>query len=259
MSIGAIASQAFSPNKIAGLELWLDASDLGYIIDSGGAVSQWSDKKHIFPIDAVQSTGVNQPKTGIETINGLNAIDFDGNSQYFAADGAGSIPLSDHTIFFVSHLRTPDELQCFLSWNFNTGSSNAQLFCYTTTLPGRLDARGSIGTNTLINKDLRNIDTFITITVEFGTTIVTRLNGVQETSLAISSVPTPTSFVIGAELDAGNTPGNFVDIKVGEIIMYDGVLSLAEILEMENYLANKWWAPLVFPFAFSADFSSDFS
>jgi len=66
MSIGIKASQAFSPNKIADLALWLEATDLGTIIESGGAVSQWNDKSSN-GLNVTQGTGSAQPMTGVNT------------------------------------------------------------------------------------------------------------------------------------------------------------------------------------------------
>jgi hypothetical protein len=56
----------------------MDSSDLSTITESSGAVSQWTDKSangHAF----TQSTGAAQPITGTRTVNGRNAIDFEGN------------------------------------------------------------------------------------------------------------------------------------------------------------------------------------
>jgi len=101
MSIGVIASQAFSPNKIPGLSFWLDASDIATIIDSGGNVSAWGDKGKD-GINLSQLTGVAQPKTGINTINGKNVISFNGTTQFIAASLSATIKM----IFIVAKLES---------------------------------------------------------------------------------------------------------------------------------------------------------
>lgn len=67
---------AWSPGDLTGY-LWYDASDTSSITEVGGAVSQWNDKgtlgKHM-----TQNTESEKPTSGTITINGLNAIDFDG-------------------------------------------------------------------------------------------------------------------------------------------------------------------------------------
>jgi len=65
----------WSPAQIT-TEAWYDAADLSTITQGGGFVSQWSDKSGNAN-DATQGTGSNQPSTGVATIGGRNAIDFD--------------------------------------------------------------------------------------------------------------------------------------------------------------------------------------
>lgn len=107
MSIGINASQAFSPNKITGLILDLDASDLGTITDSGSPnfnVSKQDDKSGEGN-DAIQNTGVRQPVTGVNTINGVNAIAWDITNDILLVSGNSSIDAfwaTGGTIVFVS-------------------------------------------------------------------------------------------------------------------------------------------------------------
>lgn len=63
---------------------WYDASDAGTITEAGGSVSQWDDKSgngH----NVARGTGAAQPTTGVRTIGGLNAIDYDGSDSLVAS------------------------------------------------------------------------------------------------------------------------------------------------------------------------------
>jgi hypothetical protein len=88
---------SFFPASIAGLTLWLDASDTGTITASGGAVSQWRDKSgngnH-----ATQGTEARQFTTGSATINGLNVLSGDGDDTMVVA-GLGTAILSGPNTF----------------------------------------------------------------------------------------------------------------------------------------------------------------
>jgi len=75
MSLGVIASQAFSPNKFPGLNLWQDYSDIATLTEIGGFVSQGGDKSRKGH-NAVQLTGARQPQTGISSIGGRNVSEF---------------------------------------------------------------------------------------------------------------------------------------------------------------------------------------
>ncbi len=74
---------------------------------------------------------------------------------------------------------------------------------------------------------------------------MTRLNGVEKTSVVVNTVPTNDTFTLCAELDSGGSRGNFLQANVGEVLMYDRVLNANETSTVENYLSNKWGVPLV--------------
>ena len=70
------SSELWTPSAVTTL-LWLDASDtsIDNILQSGGSVSQWSDKSGN-EYHALQDTGSRQPTTNATTLNSLNVIDF---------------------------------------------------------------------------------------------------------------------------------------------------------------------------------------
>ena len=91
----------FVPTDIANLLTWHDASDLSTITLTSGFVSQWDDKSgngnHL-----VQGTGSKRPGSGVESINGLNAIDFDGTNDFLEKTGLSIGP--SITIFMVCNI-----------------------------------------------------------------------------------------------------------------------------------------------------------
>lgn len=88
----------FTPKQIASMTLWLDASDLSTITQSGGLVSQWNDKSGVGN-HATQVTGANQPTTGTRTQGGLNVIDFDAVNDTMGS--AASAAIRPCTLFVV--------------------------------------------------------------------------------------------------------------------------------------------------------------
>jgi len=83
-------------------DLEIDASDEDSIVSSAGLVSRINEKSGNNN-DPVQTTGSEQPQTGVDTINGLNVITNDGISKEYM-DLTNPIILSDHTCFFVGEL-----------------------------------------------------------------------------------------------------------------------------------------------------------
>jgi len=75
--LGILNSQAAgggAPAFLSSAPLWLDASDASTITESGGSVSQWDNKGTLENFS--QGTAADQPTTGVNTLNGLNVIDF---------------------------------------------------------------------------------------------------------------------------------------------------------------------------------------
>lgn len=70
----------FTPADLSALFAWYDPSDSTTITQSLGKVSQLNDKsgngRHL-----AEATGSQQPGTGIRTIGGRNALDFDGSND----------------------------------------------------------------------------------------------------------------------------------------------------------------------------------
>ena len=67
--------------------LWLDANDASTIIESGSAVSQWSDKSGNGR-NVTQATSANRPTVANAVLNGKNVIRFDGINDKLATASA---------------------------------------------------------------------------------------------------------------------------------------------------------------------------
>lgn len=89
---------SFSPDQLDDLVLWLDADDEITITDVGGVVSQWNSK-----IGSSVLTATGGPLTGINTVNGLNVIAFDGAND-FMFEPTLSAASANMTIFIVANV-----------------------------------------------------------------------------------------------------------------------------------------------------------
>ena len=239
MSIGTIASQAFSPNKIPGLSFWLDASDPATLIASGNDLSEWNDKSGN-NITFSQITGANKPSTGINTINGKNVINFDGTSDFIAA----SLSMTAKMIFIVARIEAgfPSIAGLFTKAGFNFES-----FRMNSLL---LEFRGN-GTETAGDFTFDGEETRINGVVSTPPAIAI------DTAFIISGVSvTASTFVPQLSEDAFS---RFWKGDIAEIFAYDTEPSSTDRIRAEQYLTNKWKITLSFPLAFSGDFSEDFS
>ena len=68
---------------------WYDAADTSSISLSGSAVTQWNDKSGN-AYNVTQGTATNRPTSGVNTLNTLNVIDFDGVDNFLTAATASN-------------------------------------------------------------------------------------------------------------------------------------------------------------------------
>lgn len=236
--LGIIASQnvAFIPNKLSGLKLWLDASDIATVIESGGNVSQWNDKS-VSGNNATQPTGSVQPVFLSNGINGKGALEMvDSSTQFMTLNT--SIVEGDLTAIAVFVNKFPSATPAAIGGILGGPAGiNIQLLRYD---PDQ-SANGSLttfdGTNQ-IQFDLPSSiqDIPVIIATEFDTAVGQKLylDGVLKVTGAY--VGTIDARQIGK---IGNFLGSLVG-RIGEIIVYDRILVAAELLQLNNYLSNKW-------------------
>lgn len=242
MSIGVVASQAFSPNKIAGLNLWHDYSDLATIIDSGGFVSQGGDKSgkgH----NAVQLIGGRQPQTGINSIGGHNVLTFDGSDDLLDIPFSTELNPLAFTIFVVC--RVTGGISSYRSplTSRETAPNNRGYILYAAN---NNNWQFWVGTGSSWGGPMGG-----TRSVTLSESVIVTMTGTDGAqSLAINgdlvasqtsnySVNTLFPTRIGAGATEG-TGGFFLPGDVGEVILYDSILTGNKILGVENYLSPKW-------------------
>ena len=231
---GGGGSPAFSPADIADLELWLDASDSSSIIQVANAVSQWSDKSGNSN-HATQGTGANQPTTGSVTINGLNAIDFDGTTDFMVlAAGIYSFSNAETTSFAV----------------FKTNASPADFHTFSLSGGGnRYSIGGSIpdnnyrgwhgiddggGTSNVIPQ---TTNATIGLIHAVGTDFNLYINGGAQVG---TTKPVQLFTATGGGIGALFNGNEKLTGNIAEIVAYSGSKSTSEINQVGNYLADKW-------------------
>lgn len=224
----------FSPSDIAGLALWLDASDAATITQSAGAVSQWNNKVSGWS-HAIQASGVNQPITGSRTLNGLNVIDFDGllHRMDFTAYPSRA---NGYTYFFVV---IPDTAAAFprniIGGSAPAGTGGLNVRLATTTLRQQI-----VRTNqAVLLSGGTNISTATAIIVagqssSAGNAVYN--NGVPDGSNATNAAY---SVDVVDNLGHSNTV-NLFDGVMAENLVYTGVLSNANKNLVGAYLSAKW-------------------
>lgn len=211
----------FSPLDLPGLALWLDASDLSTITESGGAVSQWDDKSGNAN-HATQGTGAAQLTTGASTLNSLNVLKGTTATFMSAPWPTGSGAQTWFSVF------VPDEAEDrFMLLSSNAGYAGLCFETLSTTLSNNFTVTGYFNNGAAFGGTLSN-DLF----VFYDKPSIARVD--------VASVSgSPTSFV------TSSTTSTYEFFGVhAEILAFDRALTAAEIEQVEAYLAAKWGVTL---------------
>lgn len=232
--------EVFSPDNIAGLLAWYDASDTDSITASGANVSQINDKsgndEHL-----QQGVTNNMPQTGTKTQNGLNVLEFAGN-DYLSLDGTVAataltgIDATDCTIFMtLNELSSDTGNDAAICMKSTVGSD-----LYTIKL-GTLDRTYVFGTTSgnfqYETPALGSEDTFNTIVITMGSNgINIWVNGTKTEVTGTA----PSGITWDAFWVARRYNGFLSTLDLGELAFYNGVLPQADIDALNGYGANKW-------------------
>ncbi len=229
---------------------WYDADDASTITESGGSVSQWDDKSANTD-HAEQSTGANQPAYNATGINSRGAINFGTFNDALFLKSTKNMGLSGDfestafavvrstydglinafpTVFMQNErsnsrsygLALADERATLVTWNDH--SSVAAGAAIDTTNPHLICLEKAAGTLTA------------------GTTFY--IDGGSALSTTITNGSNNTPNLIDAPLLIGRFAESigfhFFQGDIGEIIIYDGVLSAADRNAVTDHLIEKW-------------------
>ena len=232
---------------------WYDASDLGTITASEGAVSEWEDRSgndnHL-----MQDSSDHQPTSGTSMINGLNVLDFS-EDYIFTETGLGA---DIYTVFMVT------------SNNIEITSSTDDMLLLSTagdevsTGDGFGDSTGALDNQVLAVFDeitpntyqrRQGVSSAALPSIPVGTHMYTYaldsdwfigFNGSDDLrDLTSGDGRSPMLFADSFSIGAGarRHPSDvefFYDGSVGEVILLDRSVTEEERQRVEGYLAHKW-------------------
>lgn len=222
-TLNVVRQYGFAPGSIAGLVGHFDAYDLSAIAD-GAAVPSWDDRT-LEDNDLTEAT--NRPAKRL-TGAGRPFVWFDGTNDVLTSE--------------LSHLGTActlfvagfiDSYDATVRGFVQVGGTNgARLAFNSSNLQGR---SGSDVANT----SLPALDTwFVGVVTKTASGAITVQRGLNApASQASTAAVTPGAITVG-DTDA-DSPAN---VGIGEILIYDSVLSASNIERVVRALQNKWQA-----------------
>ena len=246
------------PTEIAGLQLWLDASDAstlfdattgGSLVAANGGVARWEDKsgnsRH-----ATQGTAGARPARKTAVQNGLDVLRFDGSDDFMQRTSFSFFNDTGFTGFVVAKA---DETADRWLLTYTIPSDNDDYGLIALRRNGASPARNQFffsSGNTTITETVETTGfAALTHRVTSGT-MTTHRNGTTLGTVSVTAtgtgnggrnIPTRSILNIGGLVRPANPNGGFFfKGDIAEIIWYDSGLSNTNRAGIEAYLIVKW-------------------
>jgi len=242
-------ASGFDPRRIAGLVGWWDSTDNATIATDTG-VTSWSDKSGN-GYTLTQGTGANQPT--VSSIGGRQAFLFNGSAQFLSSSNAGlsgvgtstGANVPNLTCFYACQISAA-HLGIAVAWGSNTSDAPFHGPIHPTNVGGsvwRTSYRSNDSGTTFVNSTATyaTATPLVIATAQNNSAIVGRVSGTEVLSPApLGAIgPTTTSrFAVGALLR--NSAAVFFNGRIGDVVVYNRVLSASEITRVERWLAGKF-------------------
>jgi gliding motility-associated-like protein len=223
-------------NSSTALQVWLKA-DAG-VTTAGTAVTQWNDQsgggRNVTP-----GATANRPALSAGALNGLPVVDFDGVDDYLRNTALGN-PVS-LTVITLAKSDVAGQTDVLVDVSDNTTQTDRR---YVQTLDASNYRSRTINNASTTFNASRSFTDIASYHIFYGDQLAnTNTKGsVDGIPLFISATSgtlrNATNFQLGAGFNATTT--RQFDGKIAEVIIYNGVITLADRQRVEGYLAHKW-------------------
>ena len=214
---------------------WYDASDAATLTLSGSSVTAWADKSGN-DLHLVQGVANKQPQFGVNTINGMTTVKFDGSndnlvtgSNPFAAGG-----ISDAMVIVVHRhdASARGTLFSLSGTSANTGRWQAHA-PWTSTMyfdagGGRINTSYGVAVGDVILASFYNSTT----------------EGVQQVykngALLVGDTTANSTNTVGNIFMGSSADTQYQNTSIAEMIIINGTVGVDDRQKLEGYLAHKW-------------------
>jgi pectate lyase len=218
-----------------GLELWLDAADESTImVDGAGKVSKWTDKS-AQGYDAEQSDSTKQPSYTTRSLNNIIVIEFDGQ-HYLTTPKFSSKLKQPNTIVVVGKRDTSDGDGYYFYDGLDKKKRHANFvennnYSVFAGKKKRIISYAEAATEPEIHISRFNED--FSQNKRDGALVASGNAGRNKLQgLTIGAR------YVGKKDD--HTPQDYLDGYIAELLVYNRALSVAESIQVQAYLEDKW-------------------
>ncbi len=222
-----------NPKYAIDTALFLDASDTSTITQTAGSVSAWNDKSgagNTF----IQPTGSDQPTTGVATLNGNNAISYDGSTDHLYNTSGSVLSLGTGTVMTIVVAKKLSTLTNHPFVTLRDGSGNLHaIWSYGVYI----DALNCAYANRTGGLPPADTNTNIYAVRRDGTTLEARFN-----SSIIGSNTNGVNIGTGSYVRIGrdDTQNRYAQMYLGCVISITKTMTSSMISQLYADLKTKW-------------------
>ena len=241
---------AFSPSSIAGLQLWLDASDSTTLFtDSAGStpatadgdpVGYWGDKSGNTN-NTTQADGTKKPLLKLATQNSKNSVRFDGSNDNLKALTGGAD--SNYTLFVVNKKLSASNVTNYMLFSMGqeVNTKRRSLWHYPDNTNSYIAFNGQNADYKVVNANLSFVQNVANIAQNKrnGQSISLAKNNnsfVTGSASATFAAHTATSIFVGTN----NAQTEAYNGEYYEILYYNALVSDSDRTLILTYLNAKW-------------------
>jgi hypothetical protein len=237
LQVNKLSRADFSPKSVAGLTLWLDASDVSTITkDGSNLVSTWADKSG--NTRNFTGAGAAKPTWTAGGLNGKDCITFDGAATYVARASAIStiVTTSAYEIFIVFEIAAAS----FSGSRMLLGASNDLVYCQGLAGGNICVLANYDGSADTSNRSVVADTTYVFAGRHDGGALYLSVNGGTEDTDASGNTTDVTGTINIGYRSAG--PDQYFGGVIGEIAVYNSVIGTGARAALISYLKRKWGA-----------------
>lgn len=236
------------PDEIANLSVWLDASDSGTLFDatSGGSavaadggVARWRDKS-ANAFDAIQATANNRPTRKTNIQNGRDVLRFDGSNDTLQI---ASVTLQTFITAFVvsSTTRTSTNLKFWMEHGAGIATNAGFFFNGTNAGAWAVNRASSLHFGpSLDNNDWIGSGWALATFTYDGVGSIFKNNTLVSNAASSGTARSNSNATAALNIGSRNQASLYLTGDIGEILIYNRVLSVNEIATVSLWLNSRW-------------------
>ena len=215
---------------------WYDAADGGTLTSSSNAVSEWRDKSgnanHL-----TQGTLTLQPAISNAAINGLNGVNFTGDKMATASNPFGA-NVQDALVLVVHQV---DAIQAGILFSLTGSSAAANRWqSHAPYSDGKIyfDC-GNVGSSYRLSGNF-GVTTGAVVMSGFYSSLSSNVQQIYKNGSLLYGDATGHDVPTAGAMWLGGVDSTYQDTTIGEVLIFNGVVSSADRQKLEGYLAGKW-------------------